>query len=430
MGRHGCAGRGRVSVSLGRGPCGHRLCLGQSLTDRADSDCGVRRQDRNLQRGVAVDDVIARIAHEEVAPPTAEQDVSTVPAELRLSRHRVRREHAPLGERHEFIQPFDQVEVNELIARVAARQGVRPAQDVGKRRAAHPLDAVVAVRDRVVRRRQLGPQEDRETEVDVHPEAIVRKTHPVEAELTFSTIDSRPVDDDVVAALHVEVVVTTVRDGDIVALRGRFSGLSRNAVIRLEEVFTTPEVLYPVVAATASDVPKVDPIEDVVVPFTGEDLAKLARVDDEVIAGVAEDDIFLVAARDCVVAVAALDHIGSGEVRDDVIAGPALDEVGAIAALDSVIAGATPEGVVADATDDRIAARRPSDGDVVATRVLDDAGRVQNADVRRESRVIADHERNQLRLAHRVGRPGVAVGRKLLALIGLQNVIRNRKEVQ
>ena len=175
---------------------------------------------------------------------------------------------------------------------------------------------------------------------------------------------------------------------------------------------------------------EVDPVKDVIVAQTGKDLAEFAGVDDEVVAGITEDHVFFVAARDGVIAVAALDHVGAAKVGDDVITGSAFDGIGAVAALDAVIAVAAVDRIVADAADDRIVARRSPDGDMVATGVLDDAGRIGNIDVGRQGRHVSDHQRCQFRVAHGIGIGAIARGVELLALVNFQNMVLHRKDVE
>ena len=183
-------------------------------------------------------------------------------------------------------------------------------------------------------------------------------------------------------------------------------------------------------ALTAPDVAVEMPVQDPVVARTAEEHAELALVDNEVVAFVAEDDVFLVSTRDGIVASAAFDHIGTGKVRDDVIAETAFDVVGAVAALNSIVAVAPIKRIVADTADDRIRTVSTADRYVIPSRVLDEAGRIGDTDVSRHFKRIADHERKKGRVAHGICRRPVARLVELLALVHLQEMIRNREEAE
>ena len=239
--------------------------------------------------------------------------------------------------------------------------------------------------------------------------------------MTFDSLDSGAIDDNIVATLHVEVVVAAMCDADIVPLVWGLTELSGDAVVALPKVFATTKVLHPIVTGTTTNVTEVNAVEDEIVALPRENLTELTRVDDEIGSSVAEDYVFFVSAENRVVAGASLDHVRSGKVSDDVISRPTLDRIGSVAPLDAVIPGTSPKRVVADSADDRIKTVSSTDHDVIATGVLSETRRVCDVDGRRSLRRIADNNIHEEVFVDRV-----LVG--LLILINFEED-RHRKEI-
>ena len=120
--------------------------------------------------------------------------------------------------------------------------------------------------------------EDTEIEVDIDTEFVVLEAHPVETKLAFDTVNSRSVDDDIIAVLHVTVGITRTGDQYVIALDCRLTRFGRCTKITLEEVLTAAEVLHPIIAEATACMAQERAIEDEVVPGTAEHAAEFTRV--------------------------------------------------------------------------------------------------------------------------------------------------------
>ena len=429
----------RIELAL---PCqrGVNSCLRQPDCEHRCSgpDRRVGRGDGHVDRRVAVEDVDAALADEQVARPTANDDFA-FPAPLGLARGDVRLEIAAfhVGNHAEAliagVQAVDQREAvlrdvatrvpddRHLVAEVVDGV-VGTAKDVAVRRATQTLDPVVAVLVVRARRREDRGHRDAQVEVDFDPVVVVREARPVEAEHALHDVHTGAVDRDVVAVLHVDVGVAVVVDDDVVALVSGLAELLRGAEVALQDLFATSAVLEPVVVGATTVMADIPSVVEEVVTRAAEELGEVVGVHEEVGSPVTEDEVFgPVAGVDRVVAFAALDDVGAGEVGDDVVAGAAFDVIRAVAALDPVVAFAAPDRVVTDATDHGVRSGAASDHDVIAAGVLEERSAVRHGNVRgAEERVTNDQPEESLF--------GIRVGQQLLVRVDVEVVVGRREE--
>ena len=263
------------------------------------------------------------------------------------------------------------------------------------RRTTHTLDSTVAVKDRRVGRCRRGTQEDREVKIDIHAEIIVGEGEPIVAQHTFSAVDSRTVNHDVIAVFHIHVGVTRPGDYDVMTLGRGLACFWRSTVITLEEVLTTTGVLQPVVTGAASTMSEEDPVEQVIVTIPTEHLTELTDVDQEVVAVVAEEKVLFVSTIDVVVTLTTKERVRTRQVRNYIIAKTALNQVATVATFDAVIATAAPERIITNAADDGVVSFGAADRDVITTGVHNDSRRIGNKEIGRETVRVANDQGDQ-----------------------------------
>jgi hypothetical protein len=167
---------------------------------------------------------------------------------------------------------------------------------------------------------------------------------PVESGGSGDLFNAGSAETDVVAALHVVVVVAALADQDVV------SGLL--GIVQEEQVAAVPlhqvrliAALFPVVAAVAERGVKALTEHDEVVTGSGEGLVGVGSAVREVLAIATHDDVQAGTGVDRVIAGAALGNVVTGEVGDDVVAFTAECDVSSVTALDDVVAFRPPQKV-------------------------------------------------------------------------------------
>src|SRR3954451_12043167 len=375
----------RTQVLLGHRALPHLVHRG--ATDLA---CRVSRVGANAEPDVevlvAVDDVVGSATLDQVAAAPAEEDVASPPdgtAQDRAVIRRRERDDAREGrgqrwdQRVETVDPFQACLVQHVTADEAAaahlcRDDVVSAEDVVQVTAGERLDLVELVAH-AHRQDVEGDEPDRE--VHVGPLWVADPDLPVVPGGSGDLFDAGTADTDVVAALHVVVVVAALADQDVRARRLRVVQEEQVAAVSLHEVRLVAALLVVVAAVTERGVEALAE-HDEVVTVTTEGLVGVGPTVGEVLALATHDDVQARAGVDRVFAGTALGDVVSVEVGDDFVADAAQCHVGPVAALQLVVAQPTPEGVAV------VAAGHPVDArGAVVDALAVDTGRVDGVAV-------------------------------------------------
>ncbi|ELS27857.1 hypothetical protein ppKF707_1060 [Metapseudomonas furukawaii] len=371
---------------------------------------------------IAVDQVIATPAGDDVAAGAAEDDVT-----------------GPEGgdaRPQELLQPGDQADVGEDAA-------VHPGGGNGRRIAVVTLEDVAVARPREAfheleagqqgrgGRSHRGLVEGPQVELDVDPLGIVAEHRPVEAGAADIAVTLAAVaEHDVVTALAVHAV-------DDAALADVHIVAGHVVQAELVEVVTGVAVgsaqFQPVVALVAELRLVGAGAEDEVVAHTAEDLGGVLTGHDEVVAEATEDQVDAIAAMDDVVAAVALDVIVAATVGDDVVAVAGADQVVAVTTLDAVVARVAPDGVVTDAGDHDVIAIGATQHHVLVAGVAQVVGVglvvERGGGIVGVHRVVTDHPGQQGTAAFRIGATIDTEPGELLGLVHLQDESGRREDI-
>ena len=249
--------------------------------------------DAHIEPLVAVDQVIAAAALQDVAAFAAEHDVAGA-----------ERGHTCADE---LLQAADELEIGEHAAGEArdgdrSRVGIIALQDVGLFRSGQPFHAFEPGIDRCGRPRLRRFIERADVEIDGDAERIVLEHRPVEAglaEIAVTLAAAVIADQDVVAALTIHAVGDAVADEDVVT----------NDLVAREGigVVAGPTIggakLDPVVAFAACAFFVGAIAQNKVIAGAAEPLADVLIVDDEVVAEAADQQVYTLATVEYVVAV-------------------------------------------------------------------------------------------------------------------------------
>ena len=221
---------------------------------------------------------------------------------------------------------------------------------------------------------------------------------PVVASCAGDLLDARTAEADVVAVLHVVVVVAALAVQDVVAVLVGVAEEEQVAAVALHQVGLVATLLVVVSAVTEDGVQALTGDHEVVA-LAGERLVRVGPTVGEVLAGAGVHDVQAGAGVDGVVARTALGVVVAGGVGDDVVALTAQRHVGAVVALDDVVALVAQEGVVVDTAPDPVGSR----GAVVDALAVD-AGRVDAVALAVADRAVGqpDQQRGLVALRRRV----------------------------
>ena len=367
-----------------------------------------RDPDPHVQPAVAVDDVVAAVAGDQVGPAAAQQDVALFP-ELVTGRDRDQVGQARDAVDAVLVQPVVE-ERDFVLAGDGGRHPVVTDQRVIVVPAGQGLDRVEPVAQHV----GLIGREDLDPHVGVGVLGHALEDGPVETVHPLVAHHAGALHHDVVAGFRVEVVFVRSREHDVVtddqAVEEQFGVVTCGRVEAAAR-------LHPVVAFVAQQEVRAVAAQDEVVAFAAEDFGRVDTEEDGVLAASAHQDVGAVGGGDDVVTFLAFQEVAfvTG-IDDDVVAAAAVHEVHAEARLDVVVAVVAPDAVVAVAGDDRVVAAGAADDDVFATGEAD----VVRLDLRRR-RIVTHHLAHAEGLEDRV--VADRIGDQLVGLVHLEHEV-------
>ncbi|MNO43837.1 hypothetical protein D3C76_340670 [compost metagenome] len=333
--------------------------------------------DAHVEPLVAIDQVIATPAFDQVAAIAAEHDVAGGKAG-----------GGQAGIRQELLQPTYQRHVGQRTAGGAAMVenghgiDVVALEHIGVGRTGHPFDLGEPVQNRcrrsahrvehasvLVRRVAMGLSQGGQAEVHGDTHAVILVGDPVETGHAIHFVLGIAADEDIVAALTDHFVEAAAPDEDVVAndfvTQQGCEVVTRCAVLGA--------LLDPVVTFVTGRWQVGLGAEDEVVALAAEGGADVLGGDDEVLAIATQDQVTgnpHAASDDHVVAGVAFKAVVAERIGDDVVARAAQHRVVAGAAFEQVITGIAIEGVVAFAGDDDVVASGATQHHMVFTGVM------------------------------------------------------------
>ena len=379
--------------------------------------------DAHVEPLVAVDQVIAPTAFDQVAAVAAEHDVAGGKAGGRQP-----------GIGQELLQATDQCHVGQRTAGGTAvvEDGhgidIIALEHIGEVRAGHALDLGKAVEDGsrrgadrventgvLVRCVAMGLSQGGQGQVDGDANLVILVGNPVEAGHAVHLVLGVAADKDVVTALADHFVEAATTDEDVVA--DHFVTQQRRKVVAGRTVLGA--LLDPVVALVAGRWQVGLGAEDEVVALPAEGGADVLGGDDEVLAVAAQDQVTAhqhAAGDDHIVAVVAFQAVVAEGVGDDVITGAAQYGIVARTAFQGVVAGVAVDGIVALTGDDDVVAGGAAQHHVVFAGVMQEVGVGAHG-----IGVVANHQRHHFDAVDHdaARRVGPAVGAQAGELLGL-----------